>query len=108
MPLTVVFTPFSATPAGLLMFSELKVVGFEPPIVWTPLPLNLNVPKLAVNVPLLLKLPLTLWLNDDAPATNVVPGPSVKFPLIVIGVAGIVFVPLVLRLRFPYVSLVTV
>ena len=70
MPLTVVFTPFSATPAGLLMFSELKVVEFEPPIVWTPVPLNVNVPELAVNVPLLLKLPLTVWLNADAPAAE--------------------------------------
>jgi len=47
------------------------------------MPLNVNVPKLAVKVPLLLKLPLTLWLNADAPATNVVPGPSVKLPFTV-------------------------
>ena len=126
VPLTVVFTPLSTTPPALSMFSELKVVEFEPPIVWVPVPLNVNVLVPAVNVPLLLKLPLTMWLDDAAP--NVVPGPSVKLPLtvrfaaavadavpdivklpwIVMGVAGIVFVPLVLRLRCPYVSAVTV
>ena len=119
VPLTVVFTPLSTTPPALSMFSELKVVEFEPPIVWVPVPLNVNVLVPAVNVPLLLKLPLTMWLDDAAP--NVVPGPSVKLPLtvrfaaavadavpdivklprIVVGVAGIVFVPVVLRMRCP-------
>src|SRR6187399_2256023 len=126
IPLTVVFTPLSATPPGLLMVRLLKVVEFEPPIVWVPVPLNVNVLVPPVNVPLLLKLPQTMWLDDAAP--NVVPGPSVKLPLtvrfaaavadavpdivklpwVVNGVAGIVFVPVLLRLRCPYVSAVTV
>ena len=79
--------------------------------------MNVNVLVPAVNVPLLLKLPLTMWLDDAAP--NVVPGPSVKLPLtvrfaaavadavpdivklprIVVGVAGSVFVPVLLRRR---------
>src|SRR5580765_5246517 len=48
-PLTVAFTPLNATPLELAMVSELKVVEFEPPIIWRLLPLNVNVLVPAVN-----------------------------------------------------------
>ena len=52
-----------------------------------------------------MKLPLTV--RFAAAVADAVPD-IVKLPRIVMGVAGIVFVPLVLRLRCPYVSAVTV
>ena len=87
----------------------------------------MNVLRPAVNVaPLLVQLPCRTWLNVDAP--NVVPDPSTTLPLklmvaaavaemvpevvnvpaTVVVVAGIVLVPLVLSVRLPYVSAVTV
>ena len=118
-PLTVVFTPPSDTPLELAIVKLLNVVEFEPPIVWPLVPLSVNVLVPALNVPLLLKLPLTVWLNDPAAerrarthrevavhvsaaaaVADAVPD-IVKLPSVVRGEPGIVFVPLPLRLRCP-------
>ena len=51
---------YNAMPAVLLTTRLLKVVGVEPPICcWTVL-LNVNVLVPALNVPLLMKFPLTI------------------------------------------------
>ena len=61
VPPAVASTPLSETPLALLIVSALNVVAFEPPIVCALVPLKVKVLVPAVNVPLLLKLPLTPW-----------------------------------------------
>ena len=104
----------------------MNVVAFAPPIAWALVPSKVNVLVPASSVPLFEKAPLTAW--EKVAALNVEPAPSVKapftvraaaavavavpgrerLPTIVGPVAGRVFTPLPLRLRWPYVSLETV
>ena len=116
----------SEMPLALLTVRLLNVVAFEPPIVCALGPFSVIVPVLAVKVPLLLKLPFTTWLYDDA--LKVVPEPNpkspstvsapaavvdavpamVKLPAVTMALAGMVFTPLPLRVRCPYDSVATV
>jgi hypothetical protein len=114
-------------PAALLMVRLLNDVAELPPIVAADEPLKVTVLLPGLNVPLLDQLPATEWAY--VPALKVAPLPTVKLPEVVtaapavavvplsemeklpatvIGVPGMVLAAPPLRLRFPYVSAVTV
>ena len=126
VPLIVASVPLRETDA-LPIVRLLKVVADEPPIAWGTDPFRLIVLPVFVKVaPLFVQLPLTLCTK--APATKVVPEPRTTLPLMdraaaavtdavpavvnvpatVITVPGMVFAPLPLRVRLPYVCAETV